>query len=263
MAAELLGSTLRLKLISVNINVDVTSAIICQVGSKPTSPARRGRPKAADSTPLQDILEAALVAFATYGYDGVSLRTLNRELGVSHNLIYQRFGGKDDLWRASVDFGFGPLLRIMQGIFDPTLTEPLEQLRLAIRRYIVFSADHPELVALMNIEARQDTDRLSYIYDNYIEPALTGVGRLLLHLTEQKTIRPIALREFHFLVAHGAAAIYSLVPLATLFDPAPPGDPAAIEEHARLVSDLIVEGLRLHPTVSPTPKRHGRSRSAG
>jgi TetR/AcrR family transcriptional regulator len=127
----------------------------------------------------------------------------------------------------------------------------------------VFSADHPELVALMNIEARQDTDRLSSIYDNYIEPALAGVGRLLRHLTEQKTIRPITLREFHFLVAHGAAAIYSLVPLATLFDPAPPGDPAAIEEHARLVSDLIVEGLRLHPTDSPTPTRHGRSRSAG
>jgi hypothetical protein len=92
---------------------------------------------------------------------------------------------------------------------------------------------------------------------------LTGVGRLLLHLAEQKTIRPIALREFHFLVAHGAGAIYSLVPLATLFDPAPPGDPAAIEEHARLVSDLIVEGLRLEPTDSATPTRHGRSRAPG
>jgi hypothetical protein len=135
----------------------------------------------------------------------------------------------------------------MQGIFDPTLTEPLEQLRLAIRRYVVFSADHPQLVALMNIEARQDTDRLSYIYDTYIEPALTGVGRLLLHLAEGETIRPISLREFHFLIAHGAAALYSLVPLALLFDPAPPCDPAAIEEHARLVSDLIVEGLRLDP----------------
>ncbi len=217
------------------------------MASKPISQGRRGRPKAAASRPLQDILETALEAFATYGYDGVSLRTVNRELGVSHNLIYQRFGGKDDLWRASVDFGFGPLLRILQDLFDPTLTEPLEQLRLAIRRYVVFSADHPELVALMNIEARQNTDRLSYVYDNYIEPALKGVGRLVLHLADQKTIRPISLREFHFLVAHGAAAIYSLVPLATLFDPTPLGHPAAIDEHARLVSDLIVEGLRLHP----------------
>jgi AcrR family transcriptional regulator len=225
----------------------MSSAITCQVSSKRTAQGRHGRPKAADSTPPQDILKTALVAFATYGYDGVSLRTLNRDLGVSHNLIYQRFGSKDDLWRASVDFGFGPLLRIMQGIFDPTLTEPLEQLRLAIRRYVVFSADHPELVALMNIEARQDTARLSYIYDNYIQPALAGVGRLLLYLAEQKAIRPIALREFHFLVAHGAAAIYSLVPLAILFDPAPPSDPAAIEEHARLVADLVVEGLRLEP----------------
>jgi AcrR family transcriptional regulator len=250
-------------LIVVNINVVAEYVIICYVSSKPTSQVRRGRPKAADSTPLPDILEAGLVAFATYGYDGVSLRTLNRDLGVSHNLIYQRFGGKDDLWRASVDFGFGPLLRIMQGIFDPTLTEPLEQLRLAIRRYIVFSASHPELVALMNIEARQDTDRLSYIYDTYIEPALSGVGRLLLHLAEEKTIRPIALREFHFLVAHGAAAIYSLVPLATLFDPAPPGSPAAVESHARLVSDLIVEGLRLNPKETPTPTRGGRSRPSG
>jgi AcrR family transcriptional regulator len=37
--------------------------------------------------PLENILKAALVAFATYGYEGVSLRTLNRELGGSHNLI--------------------------------------------------------------------------------------------------------------------------------------------------------------------------------
>ncbi|MBB5165357.1 TetR/AcrR family transcriptional regulator [Mycobacterium sp. AZCC_0083] len=217
------------------------------MASTQASQRRRGRPKTADSTPLDDILEAGLAAFATYGYEGVSLRMLNRELGVSHNLIYQRFGGKDDLWRAAIDFGFGPLLRIMQGIFDPTLTEPLEQFRLAIRRYVVFSADHPQLVALMNIEARQDTDRLSYIYDTYIEPALSGVGRLLLYLAEQRAIRPISLREFHFLVSHGAATLYSLVPLAILFDPAPPGDPAAVEEHARLVSDVIVEGLRLHP----------------
>jgi hypothetical protein len=64
-------------------------------------------------------------AFAQYAKTHEA--TLNSDLGVSHNLIYQRFGDKDDLWRASVEFGFGPLLRIMQGIFDPTLTEPLEQ----------------------------------------------------------------------------------------------------------------------------------------
>jgi AcrR family transcriptional regulator len=32
---------------------------------------------------------------------------LNRRLGVSHNLIHQRFGSKEGLWYAAVDFAFG------------------------------------------------------------------------------------------------------------------------------------------------------------
>jgi AcrR family transcriptional regulator len=39
----------------------------------------------------------ALRAFATLGYDGVVLRTLNRELGGSHNLLNGRFGSKEAL----------------------------------------------------------------------------------------------------------------------------------------------------------------------
>ncbi|WP_433716463.1 hypothetical protein ACQP2U_13945 [Nocardia sp. CA-084685] len=130
-------------------------------------------------------------------------------------------------------------------MFDPTLSDPLEQLRLAIRRYVVFSADRPELVALMNIEGRQDTERLAYIYDTYIEPALADLGRLLIHLADEGVIRPISLRNFHFLIAHGATAPYSLLPLATKFDTTSPSDPAAVEEHTQLVSDVVVEGLRI------------------
>src|ERR1700751_3718633 len=190
--------------------------------------------------------------FATVGYDGMSLRTLNRELGVSHNLIYQRFGTKEELWRAAVDFGFGRLMQHMQGLFAPPLREPPEQLRLAVHRFLVFSADHPELVALMNIEGRQDTDCLAYTYDTYVEPMLTDVPRLLVHLADEGAIRPIPLRTFHFLLAHGATAPHALVPLATKFDPTSPFELAAIEEHARLVSTVLVDGLRLAPRREPS-----------
>jgi TetR/AcrR family transcriptional regulator len=208
----------------------------------------RGRPKASDSVPIEEILDKALSMFATVGYDGMSMRTLNRELGVSHNLIHQRFGTKEELWRAVVDYGFGRLVRQMQGLFDPTISDPLEQLRLAVHRFVVYSADHPELVALMNIEARQDTERLTYIYDTYIEPLLKDVARLLAHLADQGVIRPIPLRTFHFLLAHGATAPHALVPLATKFDPTSPSEPAAVEQHATLVSTILVEGLRLTPS---------------
>jgi AcrR family transcriptional regulator len=219
--------------------------ILVSTQTKPDRP--RGRPKASDSMQIAEILDRALTMFATVGYDGMSLRTLNRELGVSHNLIYQRFGTKDELWRAAVDYGFGRLMRHMQGLFDPTLSDPLEQLRVAAYRFLVYSADHPELVALMNIEGRQDSDRLTYIYDTYIKPMLSDVARLLAHLADQKVIRPIPLRTFHFLLAHGATAPQALAPLATKFDEASPQDPAAVDEHARLVSTILVEGLRLPP----------------
>jgi hypothetical protein len=61
---------------------------------------------------------------------------------------------------------------------------------------------------------------------------------------DEQTIRPIRLREFAFLIAHGAAAIYALVPLATLFDPTSPNQPDEVERHSHLMADVIIDGLR-------------------
>jgi hypothetical protein len=164
---------------------------------------------------------------------------------VSHNLIHQRFGAKPDLWRAAVDHGFGGLVRHMEGVFDPTLSDPLDQLRLAITKFTLFSAEHPELLGLMDIEARQQTDRLAYIYDTYIEPALSGIGRLLEHLIAEGRVRKMPLRTLHFLIAHGAVAPFTLVPLAEHFDPRSPLKPRAVQAHAELIADVVIAGLRV------------------
>src|SRR3979411_1069084 len=96
-----------------------------------------GRPKAQDApATLEQILDAAFRAFATYGYDGVSVRTLNRELGVSHNLIHQRFGSKQGLWYAAVDRAFGQQVTELATGVDPTVADPLDQLNYAIRRFV-------------------------------------------------------------------------------------------------------------------------------
>jgi AcrR family transcriptional regulator len=208
---------------------------------------RTGRPKAQDApATIEQILDAALRAFATYGYDGVAVRTLNRELGVSHNLIHQRFGSKQALWYAAVDRAFSQQVTQLSTAFDPTLADPLDQLNHAIRRFVHYSAERPELLGLMNIEARIDSERLDYIYDNYIAPALAPLGRLLDHLHKHGRIRPINLRALFFLIAHGAAAPFTLVPLARRFDNTDPLDPNQIAEHAALTADVITSGLRLN-----------------
>jgi len=211
-----------------------------------TEDKRTGRPRAEDApVTLEQILDAAFRAFATYGYDGVAVRTLNRDLGVSHNLIHQRFGSKQGLWYAAVDRAFGQQVTQLATAFDPTLTDPLDQLNHAIRRFVHYSAERPELLGLMNIEARVDSERLDYIYDNYIAPALAPLGRLLDHLHENGRIRPISLRALFFLIAHGAAAPFTLAPLARRFDNTDPLDPNQVAEHAALTADVITSGLRL------------------
>ncbi|MGH3380011.1 MAG: TetR/AcrR family transcriptional regulator [Actinoallomurus sp.] len=219
-------------------------------GPAETRPARRppGRPPAdGDVFAAETILQAALHAFATYGYEGVSVRTLNRQLGGSHSLVNQRFGSKAALWRAAADYGFGRITRDLSEVFDPTISDPLEQLRRWIHRFLVLSADHPELVGLVNLEGREDSPRLAYLYDTYVATAMAPVGALLVHLADAGRIRAIPLRTFYVLVIHGGAASHTLVGLAEHFDPSAPLAAGEVEENAALVADLVVAGLRLPP----------------
>jgi AcrR family transcriptional regulator len=225
-----------------------------------SAPSRRRpsrRPRREDSpASLDDILGAALKAFATQGYDGVALRTLNRELGVSHNALNGRFGSKEALWYATVDWAFQPLVLRLATAFDPTVTDPLDQLRITMRTFLEYSAARPELLGLMNIEGRQDTERLAYVYNTYIQPALAPVQRLLDHLVATGRTRPISLRTFNFVLAHGAAAQFTLGPLARHFDPADPLEPAAVKAHAELAADLIVRALEIdHAEFDEPPSR--------
>ena len=72
--------------------------------SKPLS-RRRGRPRAdtLHAVPEARVLDLAFQAFARRGYEGTTLRSLAKQLGVSHNLLNVRFGTKSNLWRRAVD----------------------------------------------------------------------------------------------------------------------------------------------------------------
>jgi hypothetical protein len=82
------------------------------------------------------------------------------------------------------------------------------------------------------------------------------VHRLLDHLAATGRTRPISLRTFHFVLAHGAAAQFTLGPLARHFDPADPLDPAAVKAHAELAADFIIRALEIdHRDGDEPPSR--------
>ncbi len=212
-------------------------------------PETRGRPRLLDD---DVILAAALSAFSDHGFDAMSLRSLNRDLGVSYGTVNQRFGSKAELFYAAVDHGFDRLFAVVESLTaaESADLDELESLRLNVRSFLNASVVRPELLRLMNVEGLANTDRLDHIWTRHIEPRIAPLHVLLQSLAAAGAIQPVATRSFFFALTHGATAPYTLTALSRRFDDLDGAlDPA---EHARLMADLLIDGL-----AAPRTSRHG------
>ena len=201
----------------------------------------RGRPRIRED---DEILRAALHAFAEHGYDGMSLRTLNADMGLSRGTINQRFGSKEQLWYAAVDHEFRHLINELNAELQQRKVpdDDLSRVREGIRAFLIVSLRHPELVRLMNQEGLHSTGRLDHIMSSFTLPTLTPALRALNRLADAGVVRRVPARTLLFLIAHGAAAPFTLGPLSDRFDPI--DGPLDAVDHIELVTDIIVSGLR-------------------
>ncbi len=209
-------------------------------------PARRGRPKLVDD---DEIFDRALRMFAVHGYEGMSLRSLNRELGLSHGTVNQRFGTKERLYREVLDHGLGGLIAELRGIVagQPRPTDPIEELHLRFRAFVLASGRRPHINRLMNNEGIEPSWHLDHIYDNFIEPALRRPWALVQQLVEAGVFEPVSKRSMFFLVAHGASSAFDLEALSAKFDATDgPLDP---ERHADETARMIVNAMRRTPAT--------------
>jgi TetR/AcrR family transcriptional regulator len=206
---------------------------------------RRGRPTKGEApAPDSDVLAAALRAFATHGYAGVSLRTLNRELGVSHNLIHQRFGSKWAIWRAAVDWGFGGLVSELEAALRED-ADPLQRLRSFIRTFVKVSASRPELLRIAEAESTQPSDRLDYLCGTYVLPVAARFRPLYDQLLAAGQIRAIPPETIYYMITSGGAALYANDAMTSQLFGRLPRTESDIERHADAAADLLVGGLSL------------------
>ncbi len=211
----------------------------------------RGRPRICQD---DEILDAALQAFAAQGYDAMSLRSLNGRLGLSHGTISQRFGTKERLYFAAIDLGFSRFIqdieqrrRHLLAAIEPP--DDLADLRATIRAFLGAAQRRPELGRLMNQEGLLSTARLRYIVETVMSPVFGVIGGLLERLRTASRIRPVTARGLFFLVGHGAEAPFTLTALSEVFDDFDgPLDP---ERHADDMTDLIMRGITLTDVDAP------------
>jgi AcrR family transcriptional regulator len=212
--------------------------------SRPAGRPRGRPPKGEEPAPTSEILPAAVEAFSIHGYDGVSLRTVNDQLGVSRNLLYQRFGSKANLWRAAVDWAFGALMAHLEAADDET-ADPMERFRGLVVSFVEYSATRPALARLATMEGAASTDRLDYLYDNYINPLRTRFLLILEELREQGRIKSFPPEVLFFLITSGSTARYGQAGLAARMSAElDPADPAQVRAYAEYVVDILTSGIR-------------------
>ena len=209
-------------------------------------PGRRGRPRLVDDDAL---LGAALHAFAANGFDAMSVRSLNAELGLSHAAVSQRFGTKEELFAAAVGHGLDLLLSDIDAVQRRLLAadrhpDDLAVLRSAIRAFLEVGDRRPEIGQLMNQEGLQASPRLDFILET-LGPLVETLGPLVERLIEDGVIHPVELRTLFFLSTHGAAGPFTLSALSASFDPI--DGPRERHRYVVEVTDIIMRGITVHP----------------
>jgi AcrR family transcriptional regulator len=181
-----------------------------------TEAGRKGRHRILSD---EVILQAAFEAFAGEGYETMSVRKLNIDLGLSHETVRQRFGSKSELYFAAVDYGiarFYTLLleeRELLGDADGDLQE----LRFAVRAFMTASIKFPLLANLVNHEAVNSSERMDYIFTSGFLPGMKFYSTTLERLVGDEVIQPINVRDMFFLVDAGLSP-YAQVGLSRAFD---------------------------------------------
>lgn len=210
------------------------------------SERKRGRPRLNEVAPVTDenLLDVVLESFGENGFDGTSVREIARGLGVSHNLIPQRFGSKKSLWYAAVDYGFGAMTEELMREATALGEDDLDVLRGVVIRFIEINAAHPSLLKIIAQEASRPGPRLDYLFDTFIKPNRDFGQDWLESLAENGRIRPTSVVLFYFMLTQGAAGPFSMPALAArLSNGEDTSAELSIRAQAEMAANVIFDGL--------------------
>jgi TetR/AcrR family transcriptional regulator len=199
------------------MEISETSAVVrlCDADENANNAERkRGRPRADTSASMDEaqLLRVAFSMFAAQGYEASTLRSMARELGVSHNLLNVRFGLKSELWKAAVDWRLAEAARDIEPAFTDNEV-PTEQLRDLVHRFCRWAIINSDIVAISHQEGQQESWRLDYLIKQFILPFQKRLQRLLADVGSQRPLTLISSGALLALLVHGVGSFFALGPL--------------------------------------------------
>lgn len=222
---------------------------------------KRGRPSRDGSAMSREaILHKAFEAFARQGYEGVSLRQLARECGVSDSLLTHHFGTKQQLWFEAADSVFAPLYqRLIQTLEGIEAENVAWLLRRNLKATLTMMAAEAETIAFMFREGEGDNERADHLRRHYLTPYTSRIHALVDEATAQGLMRKLS----HEACTGMVLGIMRMLVVPGLYRPAlaprlatPEGIAAYVDEVATIFYDGLMlpsAAPNLSPNASPSP----------
>jgi TetR/AcrR family transcriptional regulator len=214
--------------------------------SKVKTAKPRGRPRQSDSdipTVIQ-IATAALIEFATHGYEGAKISCIAKRAGVVTPAVHYHYKTKLELWKAAVDHSFKEydlLANTVQS--DLRDLDPISILKVIIRRYITIAFNSPERIRIILLESLRDNERSQWLIDKHILPSHKVLKPYFEQLVRAGIIKPYS--GLSIISILGGAVVSTLSNANTvgkLYDFDDVND-QLITESSDAITDILLNGI--------------------
>ncbi|MGE4426839.1 MAG: TetR/AcrR family transcriptional regulator [Solirubrobacteraceae bacterium] len=205
-------------------------------------------PRSSEATPTtrEALIAAAAVAFGEAGYDGVTIRDVERRAGVNRGLVAHHFGTKDELWSAAIDWLMGEVASELDRYADMLDVVPAgDRPGILMRIFVRFASRHPELFQLLIQEGNNDSERSRMLSDRYMRELerfwwqATGVD---------PDLDPASHAIRHFLLLGASSTVFAMRAYCQRMFGVDPTDEAFVERSSHVIAEMwqrvgqVVEG---------------------
>jgi AcrR family transcriptional regulator len=220
------------------------------------APARRRRQQQRAVTTRENIIAAALIEFATHGFQGVSTRTVAARAGVQHPLVNYHFRDKEGLWRAVLTATGGRFMTQFNArLAELRGVDEVAKLRIVQEEFIRFAAGNLHFHLLMSQEAQRTGRQLGWLVSEMVKPYFDAIVPLI--RSAQRAGAYIDGDPFHlqYLFIGAATRIFTLAGEVKLITGRSPFSPRMVEDHVAICLALF---FRDEDGAGPVTRATGR-----
>jgi len=185
------------------------------------------------------IQDAVVRVLSADGTKGLTMERVAREAGVAKGTLYVYFKDKKHLLHSVKEESMAPMRRELFGILDGDLP-PVEKLRQFMMRHLGYFDEHREFFRVLLWERQIAETNLRRQQSDPFRTYVEKIAAVLREGASAKAFRPLEPVK--------VAAVLIEADIAMIAQRLLTDTPGSVEEDARMLTDLIMNGLSLKRT---------------